>query len=41
MMVAASKMYAFGIHFRFVAPVVGFDTLCGRIGDDTGFRYGE
>ena len=38
---AASKTCACGVRFRSAAPVVGSDTLCGCIGDGTGFRYGE
>jgi hypothetical protein len=41
MMMAASKTCACGVRFRSAAPAVGSDTLCGWIGDDTGFRYGE
>ena len=41
MMMAASKMCACGVRFRWTAPVVGPDTFCGWNGDDTGFRYGE
>lgn len=41
MMMVASKTCACDVQFRSAAPGVGFDTLCGWIGDDTGFRYGE
>ena len=41
MMMAASRTCLCGAHFRFAAPVVGSDTLCGWVGDDTDFRYGK
>ena len=39
MMMAASKMCACDVRFKFAAPVVGSDTLYGWIDIDIGYRY--